>query len=668
MPNYPYSFQLPPLSTQDIPNDGAVGEFLGISAGGVLDWLPVASGGGDLLAANNLSELTATAGTARTNLGLGTGNSPQFTGLQFSTDTFLIRGGAANLHLGAADAAAPVAQTLSVQSVVAGTTNTAGQAFTIDGSQGTGTGIGGDIIFRTAPAGTVSGSSVNPLSTALIVSSAVGGGVGIGGVHYSSERLTVTSRSNVSVNCATFRNSSSIAKFQFFLNSSGNSELYLGTNTRLSETGVSYFNGGNVGIGTTAPGAPLHVQGTAVTNTRENLLKCTMSDAGNDAFHIYNGTGLDSRFSPAFSGSVFSGAGAAPALNFVGQTTSANDTGTTPLTIFQGRITSSETDPNNGTFSNVATRPLFGWWNVTTPLMQLNANGNLGIGTTAPTQKLDVAGAVSAGSSTNGYQLTNGTTRVSAWGNNQGSNGGLGLSSTFVLGWSSGVDGGNFGTFDTILQRDGEADHLAMRRTTNGQKFSVYGTYPGAAWERFTITAPTSGNVLLGTYKGTGGIARGLEFQTDGVSRWSMDASTGALIPTSVANIGSTSKPAGATYVASVNFYGGTNRLADFFGYHPHVGLNAAVFIKWESTSTITGANDVGIKRNDVGVLEVNNGSTAAAFRDLRVRSVIQQPPASITPASNGDYVVEATSNTTLTFKLKGTDGTVRTATLTLAP
>lgn len=43
-------------------------------------------------------------------------------------------------------------------------------------------------------------------------------------------------------------------------------------------------------------------------------------------------------------------------------------------------------------------------------------------------------------------------------------------------------------------------------------------------------------------------------------------------------------------------------------------------------------------------------------------------PDASATPSNNGDLVVEATSNTTLTFKLKGTDGTVRSGTLTLAP
>ena len=42
-------------------------------------------------------------------------------------------------------------------------------------------------------------------------------------------------------------------------------------------------------------------------------------------------------------------------------------------------------------------------------------------------------------------------------------------------------------------------------------------------------------------------------------------------------------------------------------------------------------------------------------------------PGSSVTPANNGDVVIEATDNTTLTFKLRGTDGTVRSATLTLS-
>ena len=86
-------------------------------------------------------------------------------------DTILTRRAAANLRLGAADAAAPVAQTLSVQSVVAGTSNTAGANLTITGSQGTGTGAGGSIIFQVAPAGGA-GTAQNALATALTINSA----------------------------------------------------------------------------------------------------------------------------------------------------------------------------------------------------------------------------------------------------------------------------------------------------------------------------------------------------------------------------------------------------------------------------------------------------------------------------------------------------------------
>lgn len=81
-------------------------------------------------------------------------------------DTFIGRRAAANIMLGNVDASSPVAQTLSVQSVVAGTTNTAGQNLTITGSQGTGTGIGGDIIFQVAPAGTT-GTAQNALVQGL---------------------------------------------------------------------------------------------------------------------------------------------------------------------------------------------------------------------------------------------------------------------------------------------------------------------------------------------------------------------------------------------------------------------------------------------------------------------------------------------------------------------
>jgi hypothetical protein len=92
-------------------------------------------------------------------------------GVFYFADTFLSRRGAANFRLGLSDAAAPVAQTLSVQSVVAGTTNTAGANLTITGSQSTGSANGGSIIFQTAAAGS-SGTAQNALATALTITSA----------------------------------------------------------------------------------------------------------------------------------------------------------------------------------------------------------------------------------------------------------------------------------------------------------------------------------------------------------------------------------------------------------------------------------------------------------------------------------------------------------------
>lgn len=67
--------------------------------------------------------------------------------ITWSNDLCIGRQAAANLRLGDADAASPVAQTLSVQSVVAGTSNTAGADFTIVASKPTGSAETGKIIL-----------------------------------------------------------------------------------------------------------------------------------------------------------------------------------------------------------------------------------------------------------------------------------------------------------------------------------------------------------------------------------------------------------------------------------------------------------------------------------------------------------------------------------------
>ncbi len=71
---------------------------------------------------------------------------------------------------GSLDAATAVAQTTGVQNVVAGTTNTAGANWSIRGSAGTGTGVGGSILFQTSPAGST-GTSQNSWTTALTIDS-----------------------------------------------------------------------------------------------------------------------------------------------------------------------------------------------------------------------------------------------------------------------------------------------------------------------------------------------------------------------------------------------------------------------------------------------------------------------------------------------------------------
>ena len=57
-----------------------------------------------------------------------------------------------------------------------------------------------------------------------------------------------------------------------------------------------------------------------------------------------------------------------------------------------------------------------------------------------------------------------------------------------------------------------------------------------------------------------------------------------------------------------------------------------------------------------------NDGDTVKANKPL-----VQALSTSISPSSNNDLVVEATSNTTLTFKFRGSDGVIRSGTIALS-
>lgn len=143
-------------------------------------------------------------------------NADAFSG---SYDLFLTRRAAANLRLGAADAAAPVAQTLSVQSVAAGNTNVAGANLTITGSQGTGTGAGGSIVFQVAPAG-ASGTAQNALSTALTIDSAR---------RIEFAQATGSTAPNIGVSGSTTSGFGSTNGFDFFYTRAGSPSIQFGS-------------------------------------------------------------------------------------------------------------------------------------------------------------------------------------------------------------------------------------------------------------------------------------------------------------------------------------------------------------------------------------------------------------------------------------------------------
>jgi len=126
-------------------------------------------------------------------------------------------------------------------------------------------------------------------------------------------------------------------------------------------------------------GGELRIDVTSAATTRESIIKAFVSDNSTDMFGVANGTSTDARFIPTFfnySQGTYGG------LVFRGLMSSAADSGTGALLSFQTFITTSSSDPNNGTFTAPAVRPLFAFNGGNTTYMQMFANGNIGLNTT----------------------------------------------------------------------------------------------------------------------------------------------------------------------------------------------------------------------------------------------------------------------------------------------
>lgn len=202
----------------------------------------------------------------------------------------------------------------------------------------------------------------------------------------------------------------------------------------------------------------------------------------------------------------------------------------------------------------------------------------------------------------------------------------------------------------------GDTNLIWQRNSTNAQTFRVAGTYTSATnFETLQVQAKSTEHCIGSAIGSAGGTNRDLKF-----GHWN---SAGTF--TTALTVTTGSFTSGVVLEATDRFQLSSLK----FSVRSNIGVVASSdqAIGFSSgTNNANAGSDTAIQRDSAGVLKVTSGGLSGSLRDLKVRDLIAAPSASITPASNGDLVVEKTSNTTLTFKLKGSDGTVRSGTITL--
>ena len=142
---------------------------------------------------------------------------------------------------------------------------------------------------------------------------------------------------------------------------------------------------GNFGVNTPTPGAPMDVRSTT-GGSEEVVARFRVSDSSDEFFRILNRSNDANEFSAWLEGA--SDEADNTSIELTGRVLSNANSGTEPVVMFSARHITPATE---------ITRPLFRWGtNTATSLMQMDNEGNLGIGTTTPDGRLDVNGTVFA--------------------------------------------------------------------------------------------------------------------------------------------------------------------------------------------------------------------------------------------------------------------------------
>jgi hypothetical protein len=270
-----------------------------------------------------------------------------------------------------------------------GVTNASPSAYTIHGTsgsgadvpganlqlaagQGTGTGIGGSILFQTADAG-LTGSSLNPLVTRFIINNTGNIGIGTTTPNYKLD-VNGTGAFNQPVIVGT-PTGATHATTKSYVDSLVGSGIGAGTSGQtLRHNGTSWVansilfnNGTNIGIGTTTPIAKLDIPDTGVSG--DTLLR-----AGNSSYFFRVTNGQYPRTEINANGSV---------MPLTVRQTSASGSGTLSL----GNASANSHITTYSANENLRIQP-----NGTGNILLSYNSGNVGIGTSTPTYKLEVNG------------------------------------------------------------------------------------------------------------------------------------------------------------------------------------------------------------------------------------------------------------------------------------
>jgi hypothetical protein len=225
------------------------------------------------------------------------------------------------------------------------------------------------VLFRTAK---VSGSTLSPLSERTLYDFR----------NWTTSVMVIDSLGNVGIGV-----SSPTARLH--VNNTGTTNSFLVEDSANPDSSPFVIDdSGSVGIGTTTPQTLLHLNATAIPSTNESILRLTTNDGGGAYLDLNNGSTINNVFVPRIQGRQVS-TSTLPGLSIEGVIQDTNDlTSVSPVMQFRVSKTS-----GGSSLSALTAKPLFRFTNWDVDIISINASGNVGIGTTVPTNKLHVSGS-----------------------------------------------------------------------------------------------------------------------------------------------------------------------------------------------------------------------------------------------------------------------------------